>query len=178
VLNTILGGSFGSRLNQNLREQHGYTYGASSTFDMRVSAGPFAAGAGVQTDRTADAVKEFFNELNGILKLAPDGEVERAKNLVALGFPAEFETTGDLSRRLEELFVYNLAADYFSTYVPRVQAVTPQDVLAAAKKYIRPDTMTVVIVGDAGRIRSSLEGLKLGTVTLATPDEVLGPATP
>ena len=64
VLNTILGGSFTSRLNQNLREQHGYSYGASSRFDMRLSAGPFVAGAGVQTDKTAEALREFFNELH------------------------------------------------------------------------------------------------------------------
>src|SRR4030095_12469053 len=68
VLNTILGGSFTSRLNQNLREQHGYSYGVSSRFDMRKSAGPFIAGGGVQTDKTAEGLREFFNELNGISK--------------------------------------------------------------------------------------------------------------
>src|SRR4029077_3842284 len=75
VLNTVLGGSFSSRLNMNLREQHGYAYGASSAFDMRVSAGPFYSAAGVQTDKTADALKEFFNELTGILKPVPPDEL-------------------------------------------------------------------------------------------------------
>ncbi len=96
VLNTILGGSFSSRLNQNLREQHGYTYGAGSGFDMRLGAGPFYAAAGVQTDKTADALREFFNELNGILRPVPPDELARARNYVALGFPAGFQTSGDL----------------------------------------------------------------------------------
>ncbi len=102
VLNTVLGGSFSSRLNMNLREQHGYAYGASSAFDMRMSAGPFYAAAGVQTDKTAEALKEFFNELNGILKPVPPDELARAKNYVSLRFPGAFETTSDISRRLED----------------------------------------------------------------------------
>src|SRR5262249_20720001 len=80
VMNTILGGSFTSRLNNNLREVHGYSYGASSSFDMRIGAGPFFAGAGVQTDKTAEALKEFFNELNAILKPVPAEELARAKS--------------------------------------------------------------------------------------------------
>ncbi len=103
VMNTILGGSFSSRLNMNLREKHGYTYGASSIFDMRVERGPFFAAAGVQTDKTSEALKEFFNELTGIQQAVPADELARAKNYVALRFPGQFETTGDISRRLEEL---------------------------------------------------------------------------
>ncbi len=124
VLNTILGGSFTSRLNQNLREEHGYSYGASSAFDMRLSAGPFLAAAGVQTDKTGEAVKEFFNELNRIGTLIPDDELKKAKNYVALGFPGEFETTGDLARKLEELVVYNLPDDTFAKFVGAVTSVT------------------------------------------------------
>src|SRR5204863_8182868 len=89
VLNTILGGSFTSRLNQNLREEHGYSYGASSRFDMRLSAGPFLAAAGVQSDKTGESVKEFFNELDRIGTLIPEDELKKAKNYVALGFPGE-----------------------------------------------------------------------------------------
>src|SRR5262249_44656763 len=114
ILNTILGGSFTSRLNMNLREKHGYTYGASSGFDMRTSAGPFVATAAVQTDKTVDALKEFFNELNGILQPAPAEEVTRAKNYVALRFPEGFESTADISSRLEQLLVYHLPDDYYS----------------------------------------------------------------
>src|SRR4029079_1323367 len=96
VLNTILGGSFTSRLNQNLREEHGYAYGASSRFDMRLSPGPFMAAAGVQTDQTAEALQEFFKEVNRIQDISPE-ELTKAKNYVALSMPGEFETIGDLA---------------------------------------------------------------------------------
>ena len=94
VWNTILGGSFTSRLNSNLREKNGYAYGASSRFDMRRSAGPFQAGAGVQTDKTAEALKEFFNELNGMLQPIPADELEKAKNYSALSFPGRSYRNG------------------------------------------------------------------------------------
>ena len=84
-----LGGSFTSRLNQNLREEHGYSYGASSRFDMRLSAGPFFAGAGVQTDKTAESIREFFNELTAIGKPVAADELTKAKNYVAFGFPQQ-----------------------------------------------------------------------------------------
>src|SRR5262249_22018598 len=117
VMNTILGGSFSSRLNNNLREQHGYTYGAGSSFDYRAAAGPFSASAGVQTDKTVESLKEFFNELNGILKPVPAEELTRARNYVALRYPGGFESTGDISRRLEDALVFRLPDDYFSKYV-------------------------------------------------------------
>ena len=141
VMNTILGGSFSSRLNMNLREKHGYAYGAGSGFDMRASAGPFAASAGVQTDKTAESLKEFFNELNGILQPVPADELARAKNYVALRFPGGFETTGDISRKLEDALVYHLPDDYFSNYVQNIQAVTAADVQRVAQKYIQPGTL-------------------------------------
>jgi len=100
VMNTILGGAFSSRLNLNLREEHGYTYGASSNFDMRLTAGPFTSAAGVQTDKTSESLTEFFNELNGMLKLVPADELTRAKNYVALRFPSSFEATRNISMRL------------------------------------------------------------------------------
>ena len=136
VLNTILGGSFTSRLNQNLREEHQYSYGASSRFDMRLSAGAFQAGAGVQTDKTAEALKEFFNELNGILKPVPDDELAKAKNYVALSFPSEFETSGDLSAKMEEMVVYNLPDPYFGGYIDNLQKVTAPAVQKIATTYI------------------------------------------
>ena len=127
VLNTILGGSFTSRLNYNLREEHGYSYGANSAFDMRLSAGPFLAAAGVQTDKTGESVKEFFNELDRIGTLVPEDELKKARNYVALSFPGEFETTGDLARKLEELVVYNLPDDTFAKFVGAVTSVTAAD---------------------------------------------------
>jgi len=161
VMNTILGGSFASRLNMNLREKNGYTYGASSGFDMRASAGPFVATAGVQTDKTSEALKEFFNELNGILKPVPADELKRAKNYVSLRFPSGFESTVDISRRLEDAIVYHLPDDYFAKYVANIEAVTAADVLRVAQKYVHPDRSVVVITGDRKVIEPGIAALKL-----------------
>ena len=174
VLNTILGGSFTSRLNQNLREQHGYTYGASSRFDMRLSAGPFLAGAGVQTDKTAESLTEFFKELNGILTPIDTQELSKAKNYVALGLPAEFETIDDLAAHLEELAIYKLPDDYFQTYVANIQAVTAAAVQKAAVTYIQPKKLAVVVVGDRTMIEPRIRALNLGPIRSMTVDQVLG----
>ena len=130
VLNTILGGSFTSRLNQNLREKNQFTYGASSRFDMRLSAGPFFAGAGIQTDKTTDALREFFSEVKGIATPVSAAELTKAKNYVALGFPSEFETIQDLAAHIEEMIVYKLPDNYFERYIANIQAVTADDVIA------------------------------------------------
>jgi zinc protease len=175
VLNTVLGGSFSSRLNNNLREVHGYTYGASSAFDMRASAGPFYAAAGVQTDKTTEALKEFFIELNAILKPVPPDELARTRNYIALRFPGSFETTSDISRRLEDALVYHLPDDYFSTYVQKIQAVTAADVQRVAQKYIAPDRFAVVVVGDANAIEPGIRTLNLGPIKKMTVDDVFGP---
>jgi predicted Zn-dependent peptidase len=174
VLNTILGGSFTSRLNQNLREKNGYAYGAGSRFDMRLAAGPFFAAAGVQTDKTAEALREFFNELNGITKPVPEDEMTKARNYIVLGFPSEFETSGDLSARIEELLVYKLPDSYFEQYVPRIRAVTSADVQKAAAKYIQPPRFTVVVVGDRKAIEAGIRGLNLGPVRVVSVDQALG----
>ena len=174
VLNTILGGSFSSRLNMNLREKNGYTYGASSIFDMRVGAGPFVAAAGVQTDKTADALREFFNEFNGILKPVPADELARAKNYISLRYPEGFETTGDISRRLEDALVYRLPDDYFAKYVPNIEAVTAADVQRVAQKYIQPNRFAIVITGDRKTIEAPIRALNLGTIKILTVDDVFG----
>ena len=176
VMNTILGGSFTSRLNMNLREEKGYTYGASSSFDMRAAAGPFAAGAGVQTDKTTESLQEFFKELNAIRDPVPADELARAKNYVALRFPSTFETTGDISRRLEELLVYRLPEEYFANYVQNIQAVTAADVQRVARTYVEPGRFAVVVVGDLKVIEPGIRTLNLGTIRLLTLDDVLGPA--
>ncbi len=172
VLNTILGGSFTSRLNQNLREKNGYTYGASSAFDMRASAGPFLAAAGVQTDKTADALREFFVELNGILDPIPAEELAKAKNYVALGFPGEFETTGDLARKLEELVIYGLPDDTFTNFVTAVNKVSGLDVQRAGARYIQPNKMAVVVVGDRAAIEANIRALNLGPVQIIPIDDL------
>ena len=174
VLNTVLGGSFTSRLNLNLRETHGYSYGASSRFTMRLAPGPFSAGAGVQTDKTSEALQEFFNELNAIGRPIPADELDKAKNFVALGFPAEFETSQDLASRLEELVVYRLPDDYFERYVANVQAVTAEALQKAAAAYIQAGRFAVVVVGDRKVIEPGIRALNLGPVKVMTVTEALG----
>ncbi|HEX7794373.1 MAG TPA: pitrilysin family protein, partial [Vicinamibacterales bacterium] len=176
IANTILGGSFSSRLNMNLRETHGYTYGASSAFDMRIEPGPFFAAAGVQTDKTSESLTEFFKELNGILQPVPADELARAKNYVALRFPGGFETTGDISRRLEEVLTYHLPDDYFSRYVANINAVTSSDVQRVAHTYIQPDKLAVVVVGDRKVIEPGIRALNLGPINTLTIDEIFGAA--
>jgi predicted Zn-dependent peptidase len=171
VLNTILGGSFTSRLNQNLRERNGYTYGAGSVFDMRTSAGPFFATAGVQTDKTADALEEFFVELAGIQKPVGPEELDKARNYVALGFPAEFETTRNLAQKMEEMIVHNLPEETYRSFVGQVRKVTAADVQQAAARYIQPEKMAVVIVGDRKAIEPGIVALNLGKLRVVPLEE-------
>jgi predicted Zn-dependent peptidase len=173
VLNTMLGGSFSSRLNQNLREEHGYSYGAGSAFDMRASAGPFYATAGVQTDKTAESLVEFFKELDGIRTAPPTDELTRVRNLLALGFPGEFETTSNMAGKLTELFVYGLEDSFFGEYVPKIEAVSAAEIERAGKQYIASDRFAVVVVGDLSKIEKPIRDANFGPVKVVSMDEVL-----
>lgn len=173
VMNTMLGGSFSSRLNQNLREEHGYTYGASSSFDMRSTPGPFVAGAGVQTDKTVESLREFFNELNGMREPTPAAELTRVRNLEALSFPGDFETTSDMTGRLTEMAVYGLEPTFFAEFVPRIEAVTGQDIGRVVRQYITPDTFVVIVVGDLAAIEQPIRAAGLGPVQVVPLASIL-----
>lgn len=174
VMNTILGGSFTSRLNQNLRETHGYSYGAGSFFDMRPLPGPFMAYSAVQTNVTDSALYEFFKEFRDIQKSLPDEEFEKAKNYVALGYPDNFESVGQIAGMLAEMITYNLPDNYFNTYVSNVLAVKKADVERVAREYVLPDKMAVIVVGDKATIEKGIRGLKLGTVQVKSIEDILG----
>ena len=176
VMNTILGGSFTSRLNQNLRETNQFAYGAGSSFDMRVLPGPFLAASDVFTNVTDKALMEFMKELNNILQPVNDEELARAKNYLALGYPDNFQSVGQIAGQLGELVTYNLPDDYFNTYVQRVQAVTKADVERVAKKYLDPEKVVIVIVGDRKTIEKGVRELKLGPVEVLSIEDVLGKA--
>ncbi len=176
VMNTVLGGSFTSRLNQNLREEHGYTYGAYSYFDYGMLPGAFQAGAGVQTDVTDAALIEFMKELNGILEPVPEEELTRAKNYVALRFPSRFQTVGTIAMQLTELELYDLPSGYFNDYVERILAVTQADVQRVANEYLDPQKMAVIVVGDRETIEDGIEALDLGAIRVMSVDDVMGPA--
>lgn len=169
VMNTILGGSFTSRLNTNLRETRGYTYGARSMFDMRREAGPFVATAEIVATKTDSALIEFMRELRGMRETVPADEVSKAKQYLQLQQPAQFETTRDIAARLVPLAVFDLPLDYFNHYVRRVEAVTPQDVQRVARQYLRPDEMNIVIVGDVQAIEEGVRAVHTGPVEIRDP---------
>jgi zinc protease len=173
VANTLLGGSFTSRLNQNLREKHGYTYGAGSVFDFRLSTGPFFAAAAVQTDKTAAALSEFFKELEAIRRPASADELSRAKNYVSLRYPAGFETVGELAGKLEEKAVFGLPDDFFTSYMDRVAKVTAADVARATAQWIDPRAVVVVVVGDRKKIEAGIKAAKLGPLRVLSVNEIL-----
>lgn len=174
VMNTLLGGSFTSRLNQNLREKNGYTYGASSRFLFRPVPGSFIAASSVQTEVTDKALTEFFNELNGIREPLTDADLNRAKNLVALGYPGNFQSVSEIAGQLEEMVLYNLPRNYFGEFVSKILSLNGNEVNVAAKKYIVPDQMIVVVVGDKAKIEEGIKKLNLGELRNLTIDDVLG----
>jgi zinc protease len=167
VMNTILGGSFTSRLNMNLRETRGYTYGASSVYDMRRIAGPFFAGASVVTAKTDSSLIEFFKELRKVREEpVPDTEVAKAKAYIALGLPSDFETTSDTANQLLDLLAHDLPLDTYDHYIPRIQAVTAADIQRVARRHLDPDKFAVVVVGDRKTIADGIQALGEGPIVL------------
>jgi zinc protease len=171
VMNTALGGLFSSRINMNLREEHGYTYGAGSGFDFRRGAGPFAIAAGVRTDVTAPAVTEILKEVRGMTESPmKTEELARAKDARTQSLPAGFQTSQAAAGSFAQVFIYDLGLDYFSHVAERVNAVTADQSLAAAKKYLVPEQMVIVAVGDRAKIEPELRKLNIAPVEVVTPD--------
>ena len=161
VMNRILGGASSARINLNLREDKGYTYGANSAFDFRRGAGVFVAQAPVQGFSTKESVYEFMKELRGIRGEIPvtPMELDAAKQSIVRGFPRTFETPDQISDRLESVITYDLPDTYFNSYIERIQAVTLEDITRVANRYLTPDRMAVVIVGDRSKIEQGLRSL-------------------
>jgi zinc protease len=170
VMNTILGGSFTSRLNQNLRETRGYTYGAGSGFAMRRAAGPFTARGEIVSAKTDSALIEFMNELRAIRDTIPADELQRARQYLQLQLPGEFETTRGIASQLVPLALYDLPLDFYDSYIQRIAAVTREDVARVARRYVDPERMAVVIVGDRASIEPGLRALGVAEVQLRDPD--------
>jgi zinc protease len=167
VMNTILGGLFSSRLNMNLREQHGYTYGARSTFDMRRGPGIFLAGGGMKTGDTAAATEEVFKELKKMKETDVSAdELKLAKDNYSQSLVGRFQSTGQLVITFGALHVYGLPMDYFEKLPPTIEGVSAAEVHRVAQKYIDPDHMFVVAVGDRGKFEGDMAKLGLGAVKL------------
>ena len=173
VMNTILGGSFSSRLNSNLRETKGYTYGISSRFTWAPLSGPFVVSSGVRTGVTDSALVEIFKEVKRLRDLAVDpAELERAKAYVALGIPQRFETNAQIAAQLVDLGTYGLPLASLGDFVANVNQVTSADVQRVAKQYLPATTATLVVVGDLNKIRPGIEALKLGPITVLDAQQV------
>ena len=179
IMNAVLGGQFSSRINLNLREDKGYTYGARSSFNFAKGPGPFEATAPVKTEDTKAALSELVKELTEITGPRPATAVEVAfaKDRLIKGFPARFEAigggggrrgggggAGGLSGTLAELVLYDLPDDYFTTYRSKVEAVTPAEVERVARKYLEPGRMAILVVGDRAAIEPGLRSLPFGKV--------------
>ena len=172
VMNAILGGGITSRISMNLREDKGYTYGANSGFVYRRGAGPFRAGGDIQTAVTKEAVIEFMKELKGIQGPIPvtQRELEYNKQSIIRRYPAGFETNAAISNQFSNLVVYGLPDTYFNDYIAKINAVTLDDVNRVAKKYLNPDKMAIVIVGDRKVIEPGLKEIPTWGSTIRVLD--------
>jgi zinc protease len=170
VMSAILGGLFNSRLNMNLREAKGWTYGAGAGFDMRRGRGPFSARAAVNTEVTVPAVQEILGELDRIRETrVTAAELTAARDYLVGVFPLRFETPGPVAGSLAGLFVHELPDDELARYRPAIDAVTADDVLRVAREHIRPETSAIVLVGDSDRFLADLEAA--GIAPIVTEDD-------
>ena len=165
VMNTALGGLFSSRINMNLREEHGYTYGAFSTFQYRRGVGPFLTGGAIRTDATAPAAAEVFKELKRVREseLTAD-ELKKSKDSFSKSLVGNFETTDAISSTIGLQFVFGLPLEYYRDLPAQIDKVTSADTLRVAKEYLHPEAMIVVAVGDRAKIEPGLKDLKVGDV--------------
>lgn len=165
VMNTLFGGTFTSRLNLNLRERNGFTYGVRSRFALRSRPGPFVVSTAVGSEVTAAAVGEIMTELDTLVASGVRAEeVEAARDFMAGVFPLRLETVGQVASRLTESVVYGLPDDYHATYRERIRGVTPEDADGAVRRYVRPGEAQIVVVGDASAVRQDVDALGLGPV--------------
>jgi predicted Zn-dependent peptidase len=161
--NMILGGQFVSRINLNLREDKGFTYGARTAFDFRRMAGPFSLQASVETSATARAIEESIAEIAGLLGPRPATSEELASAVAALtrGFARNFETADQIARAVVQIALYDLSDDYYKEFVPRIERITIDDVTHAMAKHVDPDRLVTLIVGDPEAVALDLRSLGL-----------------
>ena len=167
VANYILGGSFSSRINMNLREKNGYSYGARSQFQFLRGPGLFSAGGSVRGNVTKEALTELFKEVTGFRAAnVTTEELSETKASLIGKMPFRFETNGGIAGALAELLRNDLPLDWYATFVKKVSAVSAVDVQRVAKKYLTPDKAQVIVVGDRKSIEESLKSLKLGEIEI------------
>jgi len=166
VMNTMLGGMFQSRLNANIREEKGYSYGVTSSFGYGRGPGPFRTGGDIVTEKSDAALVEFMKELKGIIGGRPitDEELTTAKDALIQRLPATFASVSSINSALTTLWVQNLPDDYYQQYTKRVAAITRDDVLRVAKQYVTVDNLAIVIVGDRKVIEGPLKATNIAPI--------------
>ena len=160
----VLGGQFVSRINLNLREDKGVTYGARTAFDFRRLPGPFSLQASVHTAATAQAIQESLGEIASIRGSRAVTHDELALGVATLtrGYARGFETAEQVARAVTQIALYNLPDDYFAEFVPAIERLTPDDVTRAAAAHLDPSRLTTLVVGDLDAIRGDLARIDLG----------------
>ncbi|HEY8164910.1 MAG TPA: pitrilysin family protein [Gemmatimonadaceae bacterium] len=172
VMNSVLGGLFSSRINLNLREKHGYTYGASSYFDWRRNAGPFVVSTAVQSEVVGAAIRETLTEIDRMREEAiSEEELSLATSYLAGVFPIRYETTGAIASALAALEVFELPDDFYDGYRDAIRAVSTTDVLEAARKYVDVNRLQIVVVGPKETVESQMEPLPFGDLSVREPIE-------
>jgi zinc protease len=166
VLNSFFGELFQSRLNANIREAKGYSYGASSRFAFGRGPGQFRAGGEIVTAKSDSALIEFMKEIKGIRGDRPitDDEMTAAKNALIQSLPQQFSSVFAVNGAVSNIFTQDLPEDYYQNFTKQVNAVTKDDVLRAARKYFDPDHMAIVIVGDRAKIEGPLAATKIAPI--------------
>jgi zinc protease len=167
IMNAILGGVFNSRINMNLREDKGYTYGARSYFDFALLQGPFVVYAGVRTDATAAAIREVLKEIDTIRSAdVSEAELTQAKNAYTLSLPGYFQSISGIAGMLASLYLFDLPLDYFQTLPEKLRAVTVADVRRVAQSFLHPESLQIVVVGDRDKVQTDLAALDYGGTPL------------
>jgi len=170
--NMVLGGQFVSRINLNLREEKGLTYGARTSFDFRRMAGPFALQVSVQTAGTAQAIHESLDEISAIRGPRPVSSDELALGIAALtrGYARNFETAEQVARAVTQIALYDLPDDYFAQFVPRLERVTTDDITRVSAEHLDPARLITLVVGDYDTIAQDLSRLDLGQPSVLSAD--------
>ncbi len=171
VMNAVLGGLFSSRINLNLREKHGYTYGAFSHLDWRRQAGPFVVSTAVQSESTAPAALEAIAEIERIRndKITED-ELSLATSYLGGVFPIRYETTDAIAGALAALVRYDLPDNFYDTYRDQVRAVSSADVLRVARAHLDPAVLQMLVVGNLDSVKGPLEEMRFGAITVYDTD--------
>jgi len=171
VLNSLLGGKFTSRINLNLRERHGFTYGANSSFSQRRGPGPFVVSTAVATDKAGAAVQEVLSELSRLQEEAvPEDELVETLSYLGGVFAYGLQTNAGILQHLQTLAVFDLPDDHFEVFRKQVAAVTVSEIRAAAQRHLHPDRIVVVAVGPAAELKPQLEGL--GEARIVEPPSI------